>query len=322
MRNLLANLNDLAHAAAAELLTHLPGARPLSDTADPAAAPTCPIGRNAHPAHDGMLICRGHFTELGRLLRQIEDDTAILSTAPSYAISYESKGSKGLASEEAPARLNVIAFTDPRTNLVPKTPRPDRPARQAKRFGPWCLMCHHETCVDWRAGRDRDQHDDEQDAGSDRIISAEATLHAWADNVRDDRRLAHPDTTTLSGERDLLTRQLRWIADQYWVVDFYAELKRVAGELASANGTADVPVGTCGSLRPDGQLCEGDVWHILLRPDGSVVQADELPYADAQPGFRCGSCRRVWTGTDAVRKRHDMWLTEQTRKTEKGKITS
>lgn len=276
-----------------------PGARTVSDP-----APMCLIPGREHPAQDGLRICDRHLQELGRLLHDIEDEAAILSAAPSYSVNYESKGSKGLASEQAPARLNVIAFTDPRTNLVPATPRSDTTtARQAKRSGPWCLMCDHQTCRDWRAGRQRDLHDDEQDAGSDRIVSAEATLHSWADNVRDYRKLSVPEHTTLSGERDLLTRQLRYIAEQDWVRDFYTELKQLARELTTANGTADVPAGVCTDI-DNGHECGGNVWHIMIKHS---VGADE-------PGFRCSKCRRVWTGTEAVRKRDRMWRADQERK--------
>lgn len=314
----LRSVRSLAGAVLHEAARHLlPGGRTLIEDTT-----SCVIGSNEHAVHDGMLICRTHLEELGRLLHDIEDNAAILSAAPAYAMNYETKSSPGLASEQAPARLNVIAYTDPRTNLVPRTPAdPARPKRQAKRFGPWCLMCDHQTCTDWRAGRHRDLHDDEQDAGSDRILSALGTLHSWADNVRDARRMSRPTRVTLTGERDLLTRQLRWIAEQYWVADFYEELKPLARELAAANGVADVPVGVCDTIRPDGEECGGQVWHVLIRPDGKIRKSGP-PSPDDEPGFRCSTCRRITTGTEAVRQRDRMWRAEQARKTEKGKISS
>jgi hypothetical protein len=305
-------------------------------TADPRPEQHCVIGdREHHSAHDGLLVCRNHLDELGRFLREIEDEAAVLEVAPSLAISYE-RSSGGLASEQAPVRLDVVAYTDPRTNLVPATDLQRqriehvdhcdggcRGRCRARAIGPFCLFCDHDSCKAWRAGRRRDLHDDEQDARSDQVLSALAVLHAWADNVRDDRKLTRPEHVTLSGERNLLTRQLvDWVARQYYVADFYDELQRLTRSLKRANNTVEVHAGTCDTLRPDGELCGGKVWHVLVKPDGKVVRGGRMPGPDDEPGFRCATCRRVWTGTEAVRKRHDMWLDEQKRKTEKGKISS
>ena len=140
---------------------------------------------------------------------------------------------------------------------------------------------------------------------------------ARADRSREDRGLTPDGAPTLTGERHLLTRQLDWIAQQPWVDDFHDELKTLARQLQRANQTLETPVGTCGTLQPGGALCDGKVWHVLIRPDGKVMRAHHVqPAHDDEPGFRCSTCRRVWTGTDAVRKRADMWIDEQNRKAE------
>lgn len=262
----------------------------------------CVIGSKPHAATHGLL-CDNHLQRLGATLRDIEDEAVHLSAVPSMQ---QASGSRGgsLGSERAPARIEVLAVLDPRTRRWQRADFAKHPLPAPKSFGPWCLFCDHETCTDWRAGRQRDLHDDEHDAGSDRLMSVLRVLHSWARVVREDRELTAPARITITGERDLLTRQLLWIAEQPWADETYSDLKALLASLQRFNGTLEVSVGKCDSLQPSGFLCTGKVWHI------------EIKHADGpdEPGFRCDTCRRVWTGTEAVRKRHAMWLDEQERK--------
>lgn len=155
------------------------------------------------------------------------------------------------------------------------------------------------------AGRDLDEH------GWDDTPSVVETLHAWARMVREERQLAQPDRITVISERRLLTAQLDWIARQPWVDDMHTELRDLVSQLKRVNGTTIVPVGDCDSLQADGSLCDGKVWHVVIGDDGKVTKS-----GDGEPGFRCGRCRRVWTGTDAVRKRDQMWRDEHIPKAE------
>lgn len=276
----------------------------------------CAIGNRRHDAVAGMLICRRHFEELGKMLREIEDEAINLEVRPSVAISYDS-GSGGLASQQSPIRLAAKALRDPRRG----------------------------TGV--TRGRDLDE------LAWDETPSTIETLHSHARLVREERNLSVPASTvllgrakrpvtaigpvcdrlcwhdscgpwitdtvrapaTLTGERDLLTRQLPWIASQPWVDVFHADLRELLSALRRANNSQRTPVGRCDSVRPDGLMCEGKVWHVLIKPDGKIVRDGVgVPAPEDEPGFRCDSCRRVWTGTDAVRLRDRMWRDEQERK--------
>lgn len=276
----------------------------------------CAIGGKSHEPVAGMLICRRHFEELGQMLREIEDEAIHLEVRPSMAIGYDSSGG-GLASQQSPIRLTAKAIRDPRRG----------------------------TGV--TRGRDLDE------LAWDETPSALETLHSRARMVREERTLSVPTSTvllgrarrpagaigpvcdrlcwhdscgpwvtdtvrspaTLTGERDLLTRQLQWIVTQPWVDEFHAELHELLTALRRTNNSQRTPVGRCESLRADGSICEGKVWHVLITPDGKIVrEGSTVPAPEDEPGFRCSSCRRVWTGTEAVRLRDRMWRDEQERK--------
>ncbi|HET6849859.1 MAG TPA: hypothetical protein VFH74_13415 [Gaiellales bacterium] len=260
-------------------------------------------GNDEHEADAGYL-CDRHLQKLARMLWEVEDESLRLEIRPSMAIGYEHSG-HGLAFEQAPARLVPIAFRDPRTRAW--EPWPDEEKYQpvaAKAIGPWCLFCDHETCTAWRAGRRRDLHDDEHDAGSAEIASILYELHNWARLIREERDLSAPEHVTITGERDALSRHLAWAAEQPWVDDMYRDVAKLLRQIKRLNNTLELPVGRCDSLMPSGKLCDGKVWHTEIRHENGP---DE-------PGFRCGSCRRVWTGTEAVRLRDRMWRDEQERK--------
>lgn len=261
----------------------------------------CVVGAHEHEAHHGLL-CENHLQKLSAMLRDVEDETIHLSAVPSMQQQTGRGGS--LASERAPVRMDVVAFRDARTQRWIRDDAPNVTPPAPKSCGPWCLFCEHESCTAWRAGRRRDMHDDEHDAGSDRVMSVLGVLHGWARIVREDRMLTPPEKITVVGERALLTVHLAWCAEQPFIDEMYAELAELLADLKRTNGTYEAPVGDCESLQPDGSMCGGKVWHVVIRHDDGP---DE-------PGFRCGACRRVWTGTEAVRKRDDMWRTELARK--------
>jgi hypothetical protein len=219
----------------------------------------CVIGHRPHTAQPGLHTCEWHRQALGRLLREIEDEATDLEARPSMSVNWNRSGGR-LASERSPARDDVIAMLDPRTKLWTRDEQPTYTLPQPKSVGPWCLMCSHDSCTAWRAGRPRDLHDDEADARSDRVMSALGTLHSWARMVREDRALAQPEHVTITGERDLLTRQLDWIAAQPWVDEFHDELTALARLLKRANGhRPERPLTRC-VLPTDDGLCGGNVW--------------------------------------------------------------
>lgn len=237
----------------------------------------CVIGDGAHRADIGYL-CNGHFSKLADTLRDIEDEAVHLDARPSMAIRTGSgKGSP--ASERSPARLDVLAFLHPQTRRWTRDPEPRYVPAAPKGFGPWCLFCEHETCTAWRAGRLRDLHDDEADAGSDRLMSALGVLHGWARVIREDRGLTPPDRLTLTGERDTLTRHLEWCAEQPFIDEMYTELRELRAALQLLNGTEDEkPVGRCYLPAEDGP-CGGPIW------------------LDMAAGHaHCGRCKQTWDG--------------------------
>lgn len=225
----------------------------------------CVIGAREHRAHDGLLACSHHAQELATLLREVEDEAALLDPRKSMALRYEGKAG-GLASEQSPVRLEVLVLTDRRRNSG------------------------------------RLMADDHDPLGLDDTPEVLHVLQSWAQQVREERHLAEPTQVTVSGERDLLTRQLPWILGQPWVADLYAEVRELAQVLRRTNGTQTVAAGVCSTVY-EGVECGGTVWHVEIDHPG------ETP----EPGFRCGKCRRVWTGTEAVRLRHQLWLDEQER---------
>lgn len=90
--------------------------------------------------------------------------------------------------------------------------------------------------------------------------------------------------TTISGERDFLTRHLDHIARQPWCDEFYSELRQLLGQLKAANGTQDEkPVGRC-FLPNDTGICDGPIW-----------------VDDAAGHAHCGRCQQTWDGTDLHR---------------------
>lgn len=182
----------------------------------------CVIGEKPHAADVGYL-CDNHFTRLGAMLRDIEDQAALLDAQPSMAQRSDRGG--GLASHRAPARLDILVHNDPR----------------------------HGT------GMSEDA-EDALAAGS--TLSILGVLHAWARVVREDRALAQPATVTISGERDLLTRQIPWLAEQSWIDEAFAELRDLVAQLRRQNGTNALrkkPVGVCPTLFEDGE-CGGRLW--------------------------------------------------------------
>lgn len=249
-------------------------------------------------------LCAGHFSRFAAMLRQVEEEALALDPVPSMAIQTDGGGGS-LPSERAPARLDVLAFADPQTRRwVPDdTPRFNPPA--PKSFGPWCLFCDHDSCTDWRTGRRRDLHDDEHDAGSARLLSILGVLHGWARVVREDRDLADPERVTITGERDLLTRHLDWIAAQPFVDEAFAEIRDLFEGLKALNHTQDDrPAGSCFLFDENGALCSGRIWRresrrVVWRVTEDRCERQPVEVNDG-PAY-CDKCGKEWDGADLDR---------------------
>ena len=215
--------------------------------------------------HIGYL-CRPHLERLGVMLREIEDECALIDARPSMAVAQGNRGAR-LASQRSPGRLDAIALMDVRT-----TPYAPRVA------GPACRDCTHGTCTVMRSWENA------RAANADRLVSVLGTLASWARLVREDRELAWPDRVTVMSERRTLTAQLDWIAAQAWIDEFASELKDVLAQLRAVNGTNEVrpkAVGLCPTLYDDGE-CGGRLWPDDIRGDvgcdkcGRVFTPEEL----------------------------------------------
>jgi hypothetical protein len=200
----------------------------------------CVICTEATAATMGLL-CSGHYSRLSRMLRDVEDEAVHLDPRPSMQVQIGS-GKGSLASERAPVRLDVLVHTDRRRGIG------------------WA-----ET------------EDDAHAAGS--TLPILDVLGSWARMVREERDLGTPDSVTITGERDLLSRHLDWIAEQPWVDEAYGDLRTLLGQLKAANGTQDdKPVGRC-YLPAETGTCNGPIW---------VDQAAGHAH--------CGRCRSAWDG--------------------------
>jgi len=212
------------------------------------------------------LLCAGHHSRLASMLRDVEDEACHLDARPSMQQRMDS-GKGSLASERAPVRLEVVVLNDRRTRGAGQRPP-----------GPHCVECWHGSCEDIRAWLDA------QAAGAVQAMSILDVLGSWARLVREERDLAEPDSVTITGERDLLTRQLDWVAAQPWVDEAYSDLRTLLGQLRSANGTTpEKPAGRCPDLIT-GSDCGGPVW-----VDGAAGHA------------YCSRCRRTWDGRELNR---------------------
>jgi hypothetical protein len=219
-------------------------------------AATCLIGSKAHGAEVGYL-CSDHLERLASMLREIEDEAALLSAVPSMQ---QASGSRGgsLASHRSPARLDVVVANDPR--------RGDKALADA-----------------W---------------GSDDTLSILDCLGGWARLVREERQLSTPpEAATVVGEREVLSRNLSWIAEQAWCDEFHDEVKALLGQLKRANGTrADKPFCRCPMTLTNGALCTGSVWihdetQLVWRryPDRCARDWEKAPGA-----AKCDACATVW----------------------------
>ena len=232
---------------------------------------TCVIGSRAHAAHVGYL-CSDHADQLAAMLRDVEDEAAIVSAVPSMQ-ARTGRGSS-LASHRTPARLEAIVATDPR--------------RGTAHLG-------------------SDSHDP---WGLDETASILDTLGSWARIVREDRQLTTPaGPATVSGERDLLSRSLTWICDQPWVDECFRDVKALLGQLRAINGTrGEQPEGRCYRFRVDGDPASGECGGTIRRHKQQSTAWRPLPDRCVRehvtthdgPAY-CDRCGAEWDGAELHR---------------------
>jgi hypothetical protein len=214
------------------------------------------------------------------MLREIEDEAAILDAVPSMAIRTGSGGGGTLASHRAPANLDVLVATDP------------------------------------RRGTGRIGYDDADPWGIDNTASVLETLHSRARTVREDLEREAPDRVTVMSERALLTGELPWIATQPWVDEMFNEMRELLNQLKRTNKTqADRPVGRCHLVRFD-NVCGGTIWQreqdrMLWRVQGDRCVRVKIRVSDG-PAF-CERCRAQWDDPKELDRLH---LIEEQRQAE------
>lgn len=294
MRNLIANVCDLAHAALDEIVAHLYGAAPVPDLAT-----SCAVGRRPHPATNGLL-CRHHLEELGRWLREIEQETALLDARPSMSTRYDDAGGSTLASHRSPAVLDVIAYRDRRStahghrhhgsvcNRCPglvgrRCACPPLPWRRETHYAGCPQYAAHPSCFAILADRD------EFESHSEDLLAVLNVLEGLADHVREARGLTREGPATVVSERRVLTYQLDWIARQDWVVDMRRDLGQLRRQLLRVNrNQEDEPLpGHCVWL-VDGHECGGDLWP--AEPAYSTGYEQDAHDGDDVPKLRAVEC--------------------------------
>lgn len=200
------------------------------------------------------------FTKLASTLRQIEDEAAILETAPSMQ-QRTGSGGGGLASQRSPVVLDAIVARDPR--------------RGTGRIG-------------W---------DDADPWGLDDTASVPETLHSRARTVEEESGDPLPASVTVSATRDYLTRQLTWICMQPWVDEMFTEMRDLLKQLQRTNKTSDEkPIGLCHLPRYD-STCGGRIWQReqerpLWRVKGDRCTREKVKVSDG-PAY-CERCRNTW----------------------------
>lgn len=131
---------------------------------------------------------------------------------------------------------------------------------------------HH---TDWRSGWDALDG-----------LGAVATIHSWANAVREDRAFQQPKHINLSTEISALRNNHAWIVCQPFVDEYARELREVyVAVRAAANDPVPQAMGKCINMLRT-QVCGGTVYELS---DFS--------------GVKCSSCNRIYTGLDLDRLR-------------------
>ena len=262
----------------------------------------CAVGGNPHPPADGLLICEPHLQQTSAWLRDVEeehdrmvnpDEHGLWAAVPSLGNDPNRSRGGALASQLAPARLEAIAASDPRRGAV--------------------------HLSDFSRG---------DDLAYDDTASTFDVLHGWAERVRTERTLVRPVVDvvlrmpgsreagpvcarpcihhtcqgmadwrswpaplTVATEREVLTRQLDWIATQPWITALRSSLGRLRVQLRAHNGTGDPkPVVTCPLPAEDADVCGGPLrYEDPLYSSGGTTTL-------AHSAVRCGRCGARWEG--------------------------
>lgn len=219
------------------------------------------------------------------VLRQIEDEAAILEAIPSMA-QRTGSGGGSLASHRSPAVIDAIVARDRRRGLMR-----------------WSAM-------------DGDDLKAFDPMGLDDSASIVETLDSWCRTVEEESGEALPVTATVSGAREYLTNNMPWIARQPWVDEFWIAVRDLLSQLKRTNKTQDDrPVGFCHLIRFD-NVCGGRIWQreqerFIWRVAGDRCVREKRKISDG-PAF-CERCRATWDDPKELDRLH---LIEEKRQAE------
>jgi hypothetical protein len=264
--------------------------------------PSCAVDFEKHAAADdqgratGHRLCGKHYKRLGEMLREIESEVGDLDPTPSIAMRWNTAGGSSSggspAFEQAPARLDHLVLTDWRNGKGYSEEPDDRKA--AARLVP-ALLVLAAIADKVRAARSIDPPAVKFTDCVDRYPATPwhgpayglPCLHLTCRGITTER--SYTPAPTIHSERDLLTRQLPWIAEWEQVGETFADLRRLLGQLRAANGTAEVPYGKCPIDKADA-WCNGPLWP--FKPKHTVGK-----WTGSSPdAIRCETCDSQWVG--------------------------
>lgn len=166
-------------------------------------------------------LCDTHCDKLEGFLTRLRAEIAILDAVPSNG--GNKAGSKTLAREKTPVRLDVLVTLD------------------------------HRAGVGWS-----ETEDDRKAAGA--TVAIWPMLRQWEWNIRYGQRLSQrsmPAAQLL----EFITTHCDWSCSQPWVGAMYTDTKHLLRQLQRINGTApDPPVGRCYLPAADTGTCQGPIF--------------------------------------------------------------
>lgn len=225
----------------------------------------CIVCSGDHEAVVG-LMCQGHFDRMGQMLTDLELEAAVLSAVPSMQQRMDG-GHGSLASERAPARLDVLVHTDR------------------------------------RRGTGKSETDDDAHAAGETLPILDV-LHSWARIVREERGLTDGGPVTVVSERAVLALHREWIATQPWADECFTDLRQLLSQLRAANGhRAERPFSNCPAII-GGDYCTGNVWiREEIQPVWRRYRDRCAKTWEPAPGAAfCDTCHATWeTEADKAR---------------------
>lgn len=279
------------------------------------AIPRCPVGAKEHQAADksgrptGHQLCPHHFTRLASNLRGIETQLGKLSAAKSLAINYGvggggNSGSGSPAFTKAPARLDAIVLGDHRRGRGDSEEGDEEVALGYSTDAVLPTLAYYAGRV--RAERKISIPTESAEGGfrgAQGPVCATLCEHPSCQAMSRWVRITRPARPTVHSERDVLTRNLDYIAT-YWpdVAAFYSAIADLLGQLTAANGTqAPPPIGKCPAQPTPGVECGGPVRPVKPVHTSTSKSDGKTRWRGAAPdAFGCSSCRTRWEGATEV----------------------